>query len=146
MKSNRRTFLKNTLKTAVISAAFPSLISCKNSKGDDSTSNSSIDSIELFRYDIDIPRYFSWGTWHNRQHLFLRISSGEHHGWSEIPASVNNPDFNLAIWGEYLKLYKGLSIDEEFKLLVSYQRTGAELSLRKLEFLEMGLLDLAGRV
>jgi len=105
-----------------------------------------ISKIELFRYDIDIPRHFSFGTWYNRQHLFMKISSGDHYGWSEIPASRNNPDLDPSEWVDYLRTFIGLSIGQSYELLNSQQVMGTNVHSRKLEFIEMGLLDLSGRI
>ena len=105
-----------------------------------------ISKIELFRYDIDIPRHFSFGTWYNRQHLFMKISSGDYYGWSEIPASRNNPDLDPSEWVDYLRTFIGLSIGQSYDLLNSQQVMGTTVHTRKLEFIEMGLLDLSGRL
>lgn len=68
----RRHFLNNSLKTACLAASFPLLASSGRfiKLGD---LNLKIDRIELFRYDIKIPRHFSFGTWLNGQYLFMRI-------------------------------------------------------------------------
>lgn len=109
-------------------------------------SGEKIERIELFRYDIDIPRHFSWGTWYNRQHLFMRISSGSFSGWSETPASKNNPDFDIGKWAGYLSAFKGLSLEDARHRLSSWQVPGTEIRSRKLEFIDMGLLDLEGKL
>lgn len=105
-----------------------------------------IDKIELFRYDVTTARHFSFGTWDNRQHLFLRISSGKYEGWSEVLAATNTPDFNPLEWGAYLKDYKGLEINQAYNLLKKNQVTGSKMSNKQMELLEMSLLDLIGRI
>ncbi len=105
-----------------------------------------IEQIELFRYDIDIPRHFSWGSWYNRQHLFMRISSGSFSGWSETPAAKNNPDFDPGEWAGYLSTFKGLSLAEARRCLAAWQVPGTEVRSRKLELMDMGLLDLEGKL
>lgn len=35
-----------------------------------------IRSIEVYRYDVNVGRTFSHGTWTNRVHGFIRISAG----------------------------------------------------------------------
>ena len=146
MKSDRRNFLKTTLQVAAFSAIYPSMTSFIKRRESVYELNSVIDTIEIFRYDINIPRYFSWGTWLNRQHLFMKISSGNYHGWSEIPASVNNPDFNPANWVEFLKPYKGLTVNKAFEMLAKQQENGDKYLCKQFEFTEMGLLDLAGKL
>ena len=86
----------------------------------------------MFRYDVNIPRFFSWGTWYNRQHLFMKITSGDYYGWSEIPASLNNPDFFPTEWIEYLRDYIGLTLDQSFKSLHSQQVKGTKYRQRNL--------------
>tara|TARA_R110000868_G_scaffold13102_9_gene61702 strand:- start:1122 stop:2354 length:1233 start_codon:yes stop_codon:yes gene_type:complete len=146
MNKNRRGFIKNISVLGLSTAIYPTFLSCisKNSGAD--YLNEKITKIELFRYDINIPRYFSWGTWYNRQHLFMKISSGQFYGWSEIPATRNTPDFNPTEWVNYVKTYKGLSIREAQNLLLSQQVPGTKKSLKELEFIDMGLLDLVGRM
>ena len=129
----------------ILGVTYPLLSSCVNKNGNEYL-NEKITKIELFRYDINMPRYFSWGTWHNRQHLFIKISSGDFYGWTETPASKNNPDFKPTAWVEYLKQFKGLTIGEAQKLLASEQVLGSKRSLKMLESLDMGLLDLSGRL
>lgn len=143
MKGSRRKFIKDS----VASLALASLNHFNTFASHSNASNKwKIDSIELFRYDINIPRYFSWGTWHNRQHLFMKISSGKYYGWSEVPASKNNPDFIPVEWEKYLKQYIGLDIYSARELLLSQQVIGTSVSAKKLEFIQIGLLDLAGRI
>ena len=129
----------------ILGVTYPLLSSCVNKNGTGYL-NEKITKIELFRYDINIPRYFSWGTWHNRQHLFIKISSGEFYGWTETPASKNNPDFKPTDWVSYLEKFKGVTIGEAQKLLASEQVLGSKRSLKMLESLDMGLLDLLGRL
>ena len=107
----------------------------------------SIDEIELFRYDINTPRHFSWGTWHNRQHVFMRITSGEHTGWAEVAADKNNPELDTRAWGSFLQDFKGQSLEKAYSLVKQQQvGTGKDGKYHKkqLEFVEMGLLDLHG--
>jgi len=145
MNSNRRKFLKDLTALGLFTSSYP-LISSFRDIEKQYYLNEKISSIELFRYDVDIPRYFSWGTWYNRQHLFMKISSGDSYGWSEIPASINTPDFNPSEWVDYLKRFIGLSIGRAYELLNSEQVVGTKVSFKKLEFIDMGLLDLSGKL
>ena len=105
-----------------------------------------IDKIELFRYDVTTVRHFSFGSWDNRQHLFLKISSGKYEGWSEVLAATNTPEFNPLEWGAYLNEFKELEINEAYNLLKKNQVKGSKLTNKQMELLEMGLLDLIGRI
>jgi L-alanine-DL-glutamate epimerase-like enolase superfamily enzyme len=145
MKTNRRNFIKSMSALGIAGATYPLLSACGSKNGTEYL-NEKITKIELFRYDINIPRYFSWGTWHNRQHLFIKISAGDFYGWTETPASKNNPDFKPTDWVNYLKQFKGLTLGESQKLLASEQVLGSKRSLKMLESLDMGLLDLSGRL
>ena len=145
MKTHRRHFIKSMSALGILGATYPLLSSCVNKNGNEYR-NETITKIEIFRYDINIPRYFSWGTWHNRQHLFIKISSGDFYGWTETPASKNNPNFKPTAWVDYLKQFKGLTIGEAQKLVTSEQVLGTKRSLKMLESLDMGLLDLSGRI
>lgn len=137
---NRRDFV---LKTATGASLAPLLsFAITNAKH-------SIDEIELFRYDINTPRHFSWGTWHNRQHVFMRITSGEHTGWAEVAADKNNPELDTRAWGRFLQDFKKLPLSDAYVLVKANQiGTGKDGKYQKkqLEFVEMGLLDLLGRV
>ena len=145
MKTNRRHFIKSISALGILGATYPLLSACGSKNGTEYL-NEKITKIELFRYDINIPRYFSWGTWHNRQHLFIKISAGDFYGWTETPASKNNPDFKPTAWVKYLEQFKGLTLGEAQKQLASEQILGSQRSLKMLESLDMGLLDLSGRI
>lgn len=143
MTSDRRDFIRNLSAFGMVSLASPLFSSCI---GNNKRLSEKITRIEFYRYDINIPRYFSFGTWLNRQHLFMKISAGDYYGWSEIPASRNKPDVDLTPWIEYVKHFKGLSVSEAQKLLQSQQVEGTKTSLKELELMDMSLLDLAGRL
>lgn len=143
MKTNRRNFIKGLSSVGLFSLSYPLLSSCISDKD---VSTARITKIEFYQYNINIPRYFSFGTWLNRQHLFMKISAGSYYGWSEIPASRNNPDVDLSPWVNYVKQFKGLNVLEAQKLLQSQQVEGSKISFKYLELMDMGLLDLAGRL
>lgn len=145
MEKSRRKFIKDMTALGLFASTVPILSSFEDSLKPDYVKEK-INKIELFRYDVDIPRYFSWGTWYNRQHLFMKITSGDYYGWSEIPASLNNPDFYPTEWIEYLRDFMNLTIDQAYKLLHSQQVKGTKVKTKKLEFIEMALLDLSGRM
>jgi L-alanine-DL-glutamate epimerase-like enolase superfamily enzyme len=145
MKTKRRDFIKSMSALGIVGATYPLFSACASKNGNEYL-NEKITKIEIFRYDINIPRYFSWGTWHNRQHLFIKISAGDFYGWTETPASKNNPDFKPTAWVKYLEQFKGLALGEAQKLLKSEQVLGSKRSLKMLESLDMALLDVSGRL
>lgn len=145
MKTTRRDFIKSMSALGIVGATYPLFSACTGKNGTDHLKEK-ITKIEIFRYDINVPRYFSWGTWHNRQHLFIKISAGDFYGWTETPASKNNPDFKPTDWVNYLKQFKGLTLGEAQQLLASEQVLGSKRSLKMLESLDMGFLDLSGRL
>lgn len=145
MATSRRKFIKSASALGVLSTHVPLLSSCF-SKQIGTWKNEKITKIELFKYDINIPRYFSFGTWLNRQHLFMKLSAGDCYGWSEIPASRNNPEMNPRSWVEYVRQFKSLTVQKAQNLLRSQQVAGSKASFKELEFMDMALLDLAGRL
>ena len=102
-----------------------------------------IDRIELFRFDVLVPRHFSFGTWHNRQHGVLRITSGGHTGFSEDMLSANEPDGDLNSQGRCFRDLGGLTIGEALRR--SYAQEFSLPGSRR-ELAEIALVDLAGRV
>lgn len=145
MKTTRRDFIKSMSALSIASVASTLLSSCTN-KNNAKYLNERISKIELFRYDINTPRYFSFGTWYNRQHLFMKITAGAHYGWSEIPASRNSPKLQPTTWIKFVKQFKGLTVSEALNLLVSQQVDRSKTSLKEMEFMDVGLLDLSGRL
>ncbi len=106
-----------------------------------------IDEIKVYRYDINTVRHFSWGTWYNRQHAFIKFRAGAHHGWSEMVASTNNPDLDIAEWGTFLEPFKGMTVKEAFEFITDEQvDANSKLSVGQMEVIEMCLLDLAGKI
>ncbi len=138
----RRQFITKT--TQVFSGVY--IFSSLGSFSTHQTKSPVIHKIELFLYGINIPRHFSWGTWFNRQQVFMKLSAGDFYGWAEVSASKNNPDIDLADWGGFLKEYKGLTINDAYTLLKSKQVSEPDLQKSKIEFVEMALLDILGKI
>lgn len=72
--------------------------------------NSKVDSISLYMVNVTKSRNFSHSTWHNRQHVFIKIQAGRHAGWAEALANKNDLDFDIAKWGSYLNELNGMPI------------------------------------
>lgn len=102
-----------------------------------------IDSIELYMFNIEKPLHFSFGTYHNRQHIFVRIISGDNSGWSEHGAGRNNPDFDLKEYARDLRQLKGMDMYEALELV---QSKYGDWNRGKLEVVELALYDLIGKV
>lgn len=102
-----------------------------------------IDSIEVYRYDANDERHFSFGTWTSRQHGFIRLGSKEYEGWGENVISVNDKDVNLEEWSSCFAKLKGMTIYEALLYVREHLKEWKE---RKCEMIEMALVDLAGRV
>jgi len=137
---HRRRFLNKISKSLAIFPAL-SLMNCQ-------TRDYLIDEIKVYRYDINTVRHFSWGTWYNRQHAFVKFQAGNHSGWAEIIASKNNPELDIGEWGSFLKPFKGMKINEAYDLIKSQQNNQGKntLDVGQLELIEMALLDLLGRI
>ncbi|NMM48736.1 enolase C-terminal domain-like protein [Marinigracilibium pacificum] len=140
----RRDFVLNSLKGVMAVSVGGLLPACEFSNKN--TDSFKIDKIELFRYDSNIPRYFSWGTWYNRQQVFLKLTSGNHVGWSETNGSTNNPDLDLNIWAQFLRPLLGINVYDAYKKIKENQVESSNFSVPQLEFIEMNLLDLIGRI
>ncbi|TKG96405.1 hypothetical protein EYV94_03900 [Puteibacter caeruleilacunae] len=138
----RREFLEKGAKGIIGAFAFPTILSFTGKH----SSNEIIDKIELYRYDVNIPRYFSFGTWLNRQHVYMKISSGEHYGWSEITGGINKPGLDLKEWSSFLQQYRGKTIKQILTQLQGCHVKKSPLSWGKQEFIEIALLDLMGRI
>lgn len=108
MNNSRRRFL-NTLgviaPAAVLAGAIPRCTF--HSLGKDK-----VDGVSLYLINVHKARNFSHSTWHNRQHIFIRIRSGRHSGWAEALANKNDPDFDIANWGSFLVELKGMPVAE----------------------------------
>ncbi len=144
MKNQRRNFVKNISLVGLASITYPLLSSFTDGRIS-AFRNEKITKIEMYKYDINVPRYFSFGTWYNRQHLFMKVSAGDYFGWSEIPASRNTPNLNPVTWIKYVRQFKGLSIENAQKLLESHQLPESKTSLKEMEFMDVALLDIIGK-
>lgn len=105
--------------------------------------NASIDRVELFRFDVNKERRFSFGVWHNRQHVFLRLWAGGHCGWGEQIGSTNNPKLDVAERGACFHQLLGMSVSEALRHV--YMGCEDWPPVHR-ESAEMALVDLAGRL
>lgn len=101
-----------------------------------------IDSIHLYRVQVNAVRTFSFGTWTSRQHVFICLEGASHQGWGENIISVNQPDVDLTSWAEVLTQLKGLTVADALALTRS--RLGIWRD-RLTEAIEMALYDLGGK-
>lgn len=103
-----------------------------------------IDAIELYMFNIEKPLHFSFGTWHNRQHIFIRIVSGKFSGWSEHATGHNNLDLSLEDYARDLESLKQKELYEALKIVES--NYGKWKKWGKLEAIELALYDLIGKI
>ena len=115
--------------------------SCAALKGHTET----IDAIEFYGIQVNAERRFSYATQKNRLHAFIRISAGGKSGWAEANLGYDpkNKPFEKRIWrmAWYAEL-KGKTVAEALKFTVARRPAG----YRELEYAEMALLDLAGKL
>ncbi len=102
-------------------------------------------SIKLYMINVTKERNFSHGTWSNRQHVILQVSSGDHHGWSEALASKNDPGFDLEGWSRFLKPLAGKSLGDAVKLARDSFFSG-EWKRDQSELVQLALYDLDGKI
>lgn len=134
---NRRNFVKTGILAGGSSLLIsPAIFSC-------ATKSETIDQINLYLINVDVARHFSHGTWNSRQHVVCQITSGEHSGWSEVIATINNPELNVGEWGSYLAELKGKTFIDAFDYLESKY---GEWDASKLEYIEVALYDAYGKI
>lgn len=76
----------------------------------------------------------------------MKLSVGDYYGWSEIPASRNEPDLQPVSWVNYVKQFKGLTVSAALELLKSQQVPDSTTTLKEMEFMDVALLDVTGRL
>lgn len=102
-----------------------------------------VERIELYVFNVEVEQNFSFGTWNNRQQIFISIQSGVACGYGEEVLTVNDPDVSLEDWGNELAKLKGKTIPEAFAIV----RENINIWQDSLsEIAEMALIDLVGRV
>jgi L-alanine-DL-glutamate epimerase-like enolase superfamily enzyme len=111
----------------------------------DSKGNAKIDSVSLYLVNVKKARNFSHSTWHNRQHIFVKIQSGRHIGWAESLANKNDLDFDISKWGAFLNDLKGMTISEG----IEYTRDkfiSRNWNAKKSEPVLIALYDILGKI
>ncbi|MEK3912287.1 enolase C-terminal domain-like protein [Paenibacillus sp. FSL H7-0331] len=102
-----------------------------------------IESIEVYRYDVDVQRNFSHGSWSNRIHGFIRITAAGQSGWGENIIAVNQDQLDLKAWLDSFQPLIGMRISDGIAWLMSHlQQNGSKAT----EMLETALVDLAGKL
>ena len=102
-----------------------------------------VDAVEVYLANVDVERHFSFGTWHSRQHVWLRLEADGESGWGEQIASTDNPGIDPASWRPVLAELRGVSVGRALTLV--RERRGV-WPRDATEAAEMALLDLAGRL
>lgn len=98
---------------------------------------------KLYLFQVNATRKFSFGTWLNRQHVFIAITAGNETGYGENIISVNQPDVSLKPWQDWLQELVGKPFCEAFSLLRSHLDDWQD---RMTEMTEMCLVDLWGKL
>jgi len=104
-----------------------------------------ISAIELYAIPVAAERRFSYAVQKNRLHAFIRISAGGKSGWAEANLGYDpeNKPFEKRIWrmAWYAEL-KGKTVADALKRVMARRPE----RYRELEYAEMALLDLAGKL
>ena len=99
--------------------------------------------IDFYLINVETPRHFSFGDWNSRQHLFLRVRSGNFEGWGECVLSANNPDINLKKCADAMKPVLGKTPSEALQ----YMRGNRDfLPWKEYEALNMALWDICAKI
>ncbi len=102
-----------------------------------------IDTIRIYKFNISAEQNFSFGTWKNRQHIFLKLGSKSKTGWGECILSVNKPDISLFEAASCFEQLRGKTVSEAFAYIRSifgiWKHAFTEMS-------EMALIDLQGKL
>jgi L-alanine-DL-glutamate epimerase-like enolase superfamily enzyme len=110
-----------------------------------SGSEDKVDRVSMYLVNVTKARNFSHSTWHNRQHIFIKIKSGEFTGWAETLANKNNLDFDIAKRGGYLNELKGMPVSEA----IEYTRNNffkGKWNAKMSEPALIALYDIMGRI
>jgi len=104
-----------------------------------------VDSVSLFLINVTKARNFSHSVWYNRQHVFLKIQSGNHIGWAEALVNKNDLDFDIASWGTFLKELQNLKLEEAIEYVRNKFLRGT-WNAKQCEPALIALYDLVGKV
>jgi len=104
-----------------------------------------VQSIRLYMINVTKARNFSHGTWSNRQHVIVQMTSGDHHGWSEALASKNNPTFDLGAWSGFMKPLVGMKVSDAIAFA---RKSFIENAWKRdqSELIQLALYDLWGKI
>ncbi len=102
-----------------------------------------IDQVRIYKINVSTEQNFSFGTWKNRQHIFLKLGSDGKTGWGECIMSTNKPDMHLFDAASCFEQMRGKSVTESFKLVRSV--FGA-WKYAFTEMAELALIDLKGKL
>ncbi|MDD4772633.1 MAG: enolase C-terminal domain-like protein [Eubacteriales bacterium] len=102
-----------------------------------------IDTVRIYKFNVTAEQKFSFGTWKNRQHIFLRLGSGGKTGWGECILSTNKPETNLFDAAGCFEQLRGKTITESFSLIRS---VFGKWKYAFTEMAELALIDLRGKL
>ena len=92
-----------------------------------------ISGIDFYLINVETPRHFSFGDWNSRQHLFLRVRSGNFEGW----------DIDLKKCADAMKPVLGKTPSEALQ----YMRGNRDfLPWKEYEALNMALWDICAKI
>lgn len=97
-----------------------------------------IDAIEAFLINVNFERHFSFGVWKNRQHLILRVVSGENSGWGECITAKNNLDYKPETFLKDFKSLKGMTLTQALAFL---EENKARIYVGNMETMQTAILD-----
>ena len=104
--------------------------------------NCLIQKIVFYLFNVEDVRKFSFGTWNNRQHVFVAVKSDKNTGWGENIISVNNPDVSMDAWLSLAENLVGLSLSDG---LTEIRNKRGIWDSHYVEMMEMAMYDLAGK-
>lgn len=102
-----------------------------------------IDTVCLYKFNVNAEQNFSFGTWRSRQHIFLKIGSEGKTGWGECILSTNKPDMSLFDAAGCFGQLRGKTVTEAFTYIRS---VFGSWKYAFTEMAEIALIDLRGKL
>ena len=105
-----------------------------------------IEAVEVYGVPVNAERRFSYEVQKNRWHLFIRFTSGDKSGWTEMNLGQGEPDLTLEKRAWRLKWFGQLKGRTPAEAIGFFQENRDKLDRGSLEAAEMAVLDLAGKL